>query len=84
MNEMKFKIALRDGFHQMMNIKDDYIMLKNGNLNPQLVLRYIIVQLQVLSPFAPHLCDYYWRKHLYPTVQGLSNHFEISSSVVTS
>lgn len=30
MNEMKFKIALRDGFHQMINIKDDYVMMKNG------------------------------------------------------
>jgi len=45
MKEMKFKIALRDGFHQLMNVRDDHISLKGGHLNPALVLRYIEVQL---------------------------------------
>lgn len=43
MREMKFKIALRDCFHQMINIRDEYILMKHGQLNPNLVLRYIEV-----------------------------------------
>ena len=43
MKEMKFKIAIRDSFYQMTNIWDEYIGMKQNNLNPHCVLRYIEV-----------------------------------------
>lgn len=72
--QMKFKMALKDGFHEPINVRDTYINMKKGELNPNMLLRFFHVQLLMLSPFAPHFCDYYWRKFFLTFSAKVPNH----------
>ena len=67
-SEMKFKLALKYGFHDMQSIKDDYVQLKNENLNPFLVMKFIEYQLAIMTPIIPHFCEYYYCSYFLPSI----------------
>ncbi len=71
---MKFKMALKDGFHEPINARDTWLTMKKGQVNPHMLLRFFHVQLLMLSPFAPHFCDYYWRKFFLAFSAKVPNH----------
>lgn len=84
MKEMKYKLALRDGFHDLLNMRDDYVLMKKGDLNPHLVLRFIEVQLLMVAPFASHFADYHWRNLFVPAASKVAGAPEYNSTVVTA
>ncbi|XP_022906298.2 leucine--tRNA ligase, cytoplasmic [Onthophagus taurus] len=58
---MLFKDALRTGFFEMIAARDNYIKLSAmDGLNLKLIMRYIEVQAQILSPICPHVCEHIW------------------------
>jgi leucyl-tRNA synthetase len=59
-NEMKFKQALKHGFFETQNLKEDYLIAKAGKVNPFFLLNYIQTQLILINPIAPHFADYCW------------------------
>lgn len=83
-NEMKYKLALKYGFHDLQNVRDDYTMFKKGKLNPFLVLKFIEVQLLLLTPIIPHFCEYYYGKSFIPAIKSTKNHSEYSDLIVSA
>jgi leucyl-tRNA synthetase len=71
--ELKFKIALKYGFHDLQIARDEYIQLKKEELNPYLVLRFIELQLLMLTPIAPHFCEHYWQNFFIPAMKKTKN-----------
>ena len=67
-SEMKFKLALKYGFHDMQSLKDDYVQLKGNTLNPYLVMKFIEYQLTIMTPIIPHFCEYYYVNYFLPSV----------------
>jgi len=53
-SEMKYKLALKFGFHDLQSARDDYVLLKKDNLSPYLVMKFIETQLMMMVPIIPH------------------------------
>ena len=81
---MKYKLALKYGFHELQNVRDDYTILKKGELNPYLVLKFIKVQLLMVTPIIPHFCEYYYGKYFVPSIQKTQNYTECSELIVNA
>jgi len=69
---MRFREVLKHGFFDLQSLKDDYVVAKNGNLNPALLLRFIEVQLIVMSPIIPHFTEYMWTEIFVPKWKEVS------------
>jgi leucyl-tRNA synthetase len=63
---MRFKQALKHGFFELSNLKEDYLIAKSGNVNPFLLLKYIETQLILLNPITPSFAEYCYKTHLLP------------------
>ena len=83
-SEMKFKLALKFGFHDLQSIRDDYVLLKQNKLNPYLVMRFIDVQLNLILPIIPHFCENYYQKEFLPAIKKTKNHKEYPELMVNS
>lgn len=40
-NELKYKAALKSGFFELLNFKEDYLISKNGKAHPHVLMTYI-------------------------------------------
>eukprot|EP00483_Globobulimina_turgida_P010939 UN10960 len=60
--EMKFRDVLRFGYHILQSNADYYVAHVNGGVHKELIQRYIDVQLLLLSPICPHICESMWAK----------------------
>ncbi|XP_022705875.1 leucine--tRNA ligase, cytoplasmic-like isoform X2 [Varroa jacobsoni] len=60
-----FKEALRTGFFEFQTARDEYreLCLLDG-MHYDLVMRFIEVQVLMLSPICPHISEHIWMKHL--------------------
>ena len=65
-NSMRFKQALKHGFFELSNLKEDYLIAKQGNVNPFLLLKYIETQLILINPITPNFSEYCYKTHLLP------------------
>ena len=83
-SEMKFKLALKYGFHDLQIARDDYVLLKRNNLNPYLVFKFIELQLLLVTPIIPHFCEYYYETYYYPAVTKTKNHREYPELIVNA
>ena len=66
---MRFREALRTGFHELQAARDQYrLAVGESNMNGPLLRRFIQVQVLLLSPFCPHWTDWVWTRLLkHPT-----------------
>ena len=71
-SEMKFKLALKYGFHDMQILKDDYVQFKGNNLNPYLVMKFIEYQLSIMMPIIPHFWEHYYGDYFLPSISKSS------------
>jgi leucyl-tRNA synthetase len=60
MEEMMFRSAFDKLFYQMQRILREYT--NRGEVNQQLINDFIINQINVLSPFCPHIAEELWHK----------------------
>ncbi|CAI2376860.1 unnamed protein product [Moneuplotes crassus] len=81
-HEMKYKLALKFGFHELQGMRDDYVLFKKDTLNPHLVLKFIEVQLLMVLPIIPHFCEYYYQKEFLPAILKTQNHREYPELIV--
>lgn len=58
--KMLYKEVLKVGFFELQKAKDRYKELCFEALHSGLIFRFIEVQLILLSPICPHLCEYIW------------------------
>jgi leucyl-tRNA synthetase len=58
--DMKFKEVVKHGFNALLSLKETYLIGKSGEPNPYILMKYMILQLVVLNPIAPHFCQYMW------------------------
>lgn len=61
---MLFKEALKTGFYEFQSSRDKYRELSFESQHAGLIFRFIEVQLILLAPICPHLCEYIWTKIL--------------------
>lgn len=61
---MRFSEALKAAWFDMENLRSQYSILTDGDVHADVIRRLLEVQMVVLSPFAPHFCEYMWRKVL--------------------
>jgi len=61
-DSMKFRDVLRFGYHILQKNADYYVAHVDNGLNKQLILRYIDVQLLLISPICPHITESIWSK----------------------
>lgn len=60
-SRMLYKEALRTGFYEFQAIRDKYLQVSGlDGVNWSLVARYIELQVILLSPICPHICEYIW------------------------
>ena len=83
-SEMKFKLALKYGFHELQQVKDDYVQFKEGVLNPYLVMRFIEVQLLVMTPIIPHFWEYYYGTFFLPFITKTKNSKEYPELIINA
>jgi len=61
MNGMCFRDALKIGFYDLLNARDNYKKWSTGeSMREDLALRYIRVQAVLVAPIAPHLAEQLW------------------------
>ncbi|VVT49893.1 uncharacterized protein SAPINGB_P002496 [Magnusiomyces paraingens] len=66
-DEAFYKVALKYGLFDLQSARDYYrdsTATSGIGMHKDLVLRYIEVQALLLSPIAPHFCEYLWREVL--------------------
>jgi len=56
---MLYKEALRTGFYEFQTARDKYLLL-SPMVNLDLIKKYIEIQIILLSPICPHVCEYIW------------------------
>ena len=60
-SKMLFKDALRTGFFEFQTVRDKYINLSAlEGINRDLILQFVEVQAQLLSPICPHVAEHVW------------------------
>lgn len=59
---MMYKEVLKTGFYEFQTARDRYreLCLKFETMHADLIFRFIDVQLILLSPIAPHICEHIW------------------------
>lgn len=72
-NELKYKQALKHGFFETQNIKDDYLVAKKGKMNPYILMKFIETQLIMINPICPHFAQYCWENHVLPVYTKSQN-----------
>jgi len=63
-SEMAFSEALRAVWFDMENLRSQYSILSNGDVNASVIKRLLETQMVALSPIAPHFCEFLWQKVL--------------------
>ncbi|XP_071736822.1 leucine--tRNA ligase, cytoplasmic-like [Rutidosis leptorrhynchoides] len=65
-SEYMFRDALKTGFFDLRNARDEYKLSCGGTsgMNRDLVLRFVDVQTRLIAPICPHYSEYVWRKIL--------------------
>lgn len=63
-SQMIYSDALRAAWFDMENLRSQYSILTSGDVHAEVVRRLLEVQTICLSPFAPHFCEFLWRKVL--------------------
>lgn len=58
-SKMLYKEALRTGFYELQTARDKYLQL-SPMVNLDLIKKYIKIQIILLSPICPHVCEYIW------------------------
>ncbi|XP_018341238.1 PREDICTED: leucine--tRNA ligase, cytoplasmic [Trachymyrmex septentrionalis] len=58
-SKMLYKEALRTGFYELQTVRDKYLQLSPA-VNLDLIKNYIEVQIILLFPICPHVCEYIW------------------------
>lgn len=60
-SRMLYKEALRTGFFEFQAARDKYLQLSTlDGINRALIMKYIELQIIILSPICPHVCEYIW------------------------
>ncbi|XP_014470950.1 PREDICTED: leucine--tRNA ligase, cytoplasmic [Dinoponera quadriceps] len=60
-SRMLYKEALRTGFFEFQAARDKYLQLSTlDGINRTLIMKYIELQVVILSPICPHVCEYIW------------------------
>lgn len=67
---MLYKEALRTGFYELQAARDKYLQL-SPMVNLYLIKKYIKIQVILLSPICPHICEYIWEDLLKKVSFGI-------------
>lgn len=60
-SKMLYKEALKTGFFELQTAKDKYLQLSALDaINWPLILRFIELQITLLSPICPHVAEHVW------------------------
>ena len=69
---MKYKNIVRL-FHNMLKVKENYLIAKNNEKNPFVIARFVEAILTILNPIVPHFAQSVWDKHVLPMLKQSSN-----------
>jgi len=71
---MRFKQALKFAFFELQNLKEDYLIAKQGKANPYILMKFIETLLVLTNPFIPHFNQYCWNKYVFPVLSKCENY----------
>lgn len=71
--DMKFKNVIKFGFNELLSLKESYIIGKQGNANPLVIMTYLVFQLTIMNPIIPHFCQYNWMHYVLPALRKSNN-----------
>jgi leucyl-tRNA synthetase len=75
-DEIRYKQVLKSGFFELQNIKEDYLIAKEGKMNPFTLMRFIIAQLVMINPIIPHFAQFIWNTYVFPVLSASTNYPE--------
>lgn len=83
-HEMKFKNVIKFGFNELLSLKETYLIGKQGEPNPLVLMTYIVYQLTLMNAIIPHFCQYSWMHYVLPSLRksshcGFTLHEQLSS-----
>jgi len=79
-NELKYRNVLKYGFHEMLSLKEEYVIGNKGKVNPRLLLKYVKTVLILINPICPHFSWNSWESYFVPAAQKV-NDMTISSNI---
>jgi leucyl-tRNA synthetase len=74
--------CVKNGFYEMLNMKDDYFNFYDKNptkINKPLIIKYLASFFKVLNPIAPHWTEYCYKKYLNPIFEKFDKSQLVSS-----
>ncbi|PAA92139.1 hypothetical protein BOX15_Mlig025338g2 [Macrostomum lignano] len=79
--KMLYKEVVKTGVFELMAARDRYMQLcADSGLHSGLIIRYIEVQLVIMSPLCPHISDHLWRNVLNKPSSILRERWPVPSS----
>lgn len=82
-DEMKFKQVLKFGFFELQSLKEDYLIAKEGKINPYILMKFIETLLVLTNPIIPHFNQYCWNEYVYPILSKCTNYGSTVSENLT-
>ncbi|EDV19829.1 uncharacterized protein TRIADDRAFT_61696 [Trichoplax adhaerens] len=58
--QMQFREALKTGFYELQSFRDKYREVAVEGMHKDMIFRFIEVQILLLAPICPHLCEHVW------------------------
>ncbi len=80
-DNMMYKEVLKVGFFELQKARDRYKELCFEPLHAALTFRFIEVQLILLSPICPHICEFIWTNVLKKESSILSARWPVAGSI---
>lgn len=65
---LNFREVVTKGFHIMQSLRENYVEMTNGDVDPTTIKTFIEQQLSLMYPIIPHFCEYFNTVPLYCTV----------------
>jgi len=69
--EIKYKNIVKHAYHELLSIKEEYILGKGGKANPLVLLKFIEAHLILLNPIVPHFSQHCWTNHMVPVLKKI-------------
>lgn len=71
-DEMKYRNIVRL-FHNMLKVKENYLIARNNEKNPFVIARYVEAILTIINPIVPHFAQAVWENLVYPVLKESAN-----------
>lgn len=62
--KMKYRDIMKNAFYEFVNIKEEYKINVKNQMAKECMVYYMIYQIMLIQPVAPHISEYLYKQHL--------------------